>query len=443
MREDRTDPADLAMLASYENEQSFLGALMLDNTILADVSAFLRPEDFGDALHGRIYEACRRLIDRGEKANILTLKRQFDMDGALKDIGGAKYLVSLYTDTLGPFSAPDSARHIRDLARRRELLAMIARMRGAILDGTVENTADDLIAKAMTEMHRLGNEVLPASRSAAELDREIVAEMEKPTGHRFSTGIPSLDEVMGGGMRPGKTYGVRARSKVGKSVLAVTISDNMNNLGIPNLYLGFEMSPPELRARSLARRVGVNPLMLEAGCSPDILERAERVSAETPAAARYLPMAGRTLDDALREIIGHASRYGTKVVFVDYLGLVSGKRRDESRTEFQDRVAQTIADTCRRLDIACFMLAQCNRDGETRWGDGLNFACDQLYSLHRNDPGIEAALLMEFSRYTAYRSLGAIDEEGNVTEAGLIFHKNGPWFEDAAEAQPRPMRAAE
>ena len=80
---------------NYEAEQALLGALLANNEVYNRVTEFLRPEHFADALHGRIYEAIGKLIERGQIANPVTLKNLFDQDGALAEIGGAQYLAQL------------------------------------------------------------------------------------------------------------------------------------------------------------------------------------------------------------------------------------------------------------------------------------------------------------------------------------------------------------
>ena len=78
---------------NYEAEQALLGAMLANNVVYDRVSEYLRPEHFADALHGRIYEAIGKLVQRGQIANPVTLKNLFDQDGALAEIGGAQYLV--------------------------------------------------------------------------------------------------------------------------------------------------------------------------------------------------------------------------------------------------------------------------------------------------------------------------------------------------------------
>ncbi len=41
-------------------------------------------------MHGRIFAAIGKLIERGQMANPITLKNLFDQDGALAEIGGAQ-----------------------------------------------------------------------------------------------------------------------------------------------------------------------------------------------------------------------------------------------------------------------------------------------------------------------------------------------------------------
>src|SRR4051794_29287290 len=81
--------------ANVEAEQALLGAILINNAAHGRVAEFLLPEHFGNAVHGRIYAAISRLIERGQIANPVTLKNLFDQDGALQEIGGAQYLARL------------------------------------------------------------------------------------------------------------------------------------------------------------------------------------------------------------------------------------------------------------------------------------------------------------------------------------------------------------
>ena len=69
--------------ANTEAEQALLGAIFRNNLAHSRVADFLQPEHFSFAVHGRIYMAICKLIDRGQIANPVTLKNLFDQDASL------------------------------------------------------------------------------------------------------------------------------------------------------------------------------------------------------------------------------------------------------------------------------------------------------------------------------------------------------------------------
>src|SRR2546421_3474843 len=110
--------------ANIEAEQALLGAILINNTAHSRVAEFLMPEHFGNAVHGRIYAAIGKLIERGRIANPVTLKTLFDQDGALAEIGGAAYLARLAEAAVTIINAEHYGRTIHDLHLRRELITI-------------------------------------------------------------------------------------------------------------------------------------------------------------------------------------------------------------------------------------------------------------------------------------------------------------------------------
>ena len=61
---------------NIEIEIALLGAILVNNRAYEKVSEFLLPEHFADGVHGRIFEACGKLIERGQQATPATLRLQ-------------------------------------------------------------------------------------------------------------------------------------------------------------------------------------------------------------------------------------------------------------------------------------------------------------------------------------------------------------------------------
>src|SRR5438045_5212726 len=90
------DPAVTQVLPqNVEAEAALLGALMIDNRLVEDVQLKLRAEHFFEPIHGRIFEAILKVVDRNMVANPVTLKPMFDGDEAMKELGGPAYLAQL------------------------------------------------------------------------------------------------------------------------------------------------------------------------------------------------------------------------------------------------------------------------------------------------------------------------------------------------------------
>ena len=110
--------------ANTEAEQALLGAILVNNAAYHRVAEFLLPEHFANAVHGRIYAAIGKLIERGQIADPVTLKNLFDQDGALAEIGGAQYLAQLVNAAVTIINAEHYGRTIHDLYLRRELITV-------------------------------------------------------------------------------------------------------------------------------------------------------------------------------------------------------------------------------------------------------------------------------------------------------------------------------
>ena len=75
-------------------------------------------------MHGRIFAAIAKLIERGQIANPVTLKNLFDQDKALTEISGAQYLTQLVNSAVTIINAEDYGQNIHDLYLRRQLITL-------------------------------------------------------------------------------------------------------------------------------------------------------------------------------------------------------------------------------------------------------------------------------------------------------------------------------
>src|SRR5208282_1764888 len=213
-----------------EAEQALLGAILINNTAYYRVCEFLQPEHFGNAVHGRIYAAIGKLLERGQIANPITLKNLFDQDGALMEIGGAQYLARLAESAVTIINAEHYGRTIHDLHLRRELITIGQDVVTDAFSHDLDDLAVEQIERAESKLFELATvgqaeggfqAFNTALTSAITLAQAAFKRDGKTVG--VATGFTDLDKKLGG-LHPSDLIILAGRPSMGKTALATNIA---------------------------------------------------------------------------------------------------------------------------------------------------------------------------------------------------------------------------
>lgn len=429
-------PGNFTPPENLDAEQAVIGAILHDNRNFAKVAPFLHGDDFSFPMHRTIFDACAAIIESGQKANAVTLKNHVGGDWA--DVGGPGYLAGMVAAVPDMQAAEDYGRAVHDMAVRRRLRDLglwLADNACDIGNGlTAEELAGQLLGHAQDSCVDTTIRTLKDRRG---IMSDNVEALRSPA-RCFSTGIPRLDYCMGGGMFVKRAYGVAARRKAGKTIMAGTISHNMNAAGVRHLFICAEMSPQEIEHRGMARDMGINPIEFLKPANEEFVARVASVARLSPSNMFYLEAPGIKFTDLKRAVATAVSQHKITGFILDHLQLVEGKPARQSTAEFLDEVAQWCANFCRKEGLWSLVMMQLNADDNTRGGEAPTLAFDQVYKLKRSgepdDPGPEAWLECFVSRYTLYNGVGTEAQPGLYLEPkGLYFRPNG---------EPPPMMAA-
>jgi len=215
-----------------EAEQALLGAILINNGAYLRVSEFLQPEHFGNAMHGRIFAAVGKLVERGQIASPVTLKNLFDQDGALTEIGGAQYLARLATAAVTIINAEDYGRAIYDLHIRRELITLGEDVVNDAFRQDLDDSAREQIERAEKKLFDLattgqaegGFRLFSATLTSAINNAEAAFKRNGKTVG-VATGFLDLDRKLGGLHRSDLVI-LAGRPSMGKTALATNIAFN-------------------------------------------------------------------------------------------------------------------------------------------------------------------------------------------------------------------------
>lgn len=416
-----TSPTSLP--SNVEAEQALIGAVLMMNELLHYVPEVL-PQHFYEPLHQRIWEAIRRRRMRQEQANPVTLKAEFEQDEALADIGGAAYLAKLASYGAASYDVASLGREVvREHHRRQLVQACRDGMQEAFTktDAEPEEVAARVVKAFEAIINNSRDETTLTTPQLCDIVVDKLAAKKKPQ----TTGIVCLDKAMDGGLIPGFCYGFAARKKVGKTILASTISHNLEKLGVKHLFVCGEMGAAEIYQRCLARELDEYPSHFRNEHTEGLCRKILNYRDTIKPFAVYQDVPGLTFDE-LRTYLPRAI-YKHKITgfILDYWQLVGGKLRNQSTAEHLDEVAQWLANFCKRNKVWGIVMAQLNQDGNTRGSEGLRLACDQVYQIHREDmnsPGIWLEMLE--TRYTAWGNLG------DKHTPAMWLNEKGPYFSE-------------
>lgn len=425
-----------AVLASIEIEMALLGAVLRDHRVLSQMIA-LTPDDFAFEAHKLIWQAIDRLSSRGMVPNPPSVAQYLAQDETISEIGGQRYLLQLATTPLGTLPAPGWARELRDLSAKRRLVAIASEAKErAESDGAL--TSDELAADMMRDIEAVTADSAPRVRDLRDVRVTEAAALDKPLPC-YSTGYDCLDLAMGGGLFARRCYGIAGRKKSGKTLIAGGISSHLNERGVKHLYVACEMGSDQIEHRCMAKDLGVNALyFLDPRWRADRVfqERVTAYALKCPNNKVYLDAPGITFDQLRSDVTNTIITHQVKGVILDYLQLVGGQRKGQSRAEHIDEVSQWIAETAKKRDVWFLVLAQMNQEGNIRGGEGLRLAFDQVYELKRAETGDGAWLEMLDTRYTKWMEVGSAEQP-----AFMLEQKIGPHFREVGPISEQEQAA--
>ncbi len=370
---------------NFEAEMGLLGAILINNRAYERVSDFLTPDHFADPLHGRIYQACGTLIERGQRADPTTLKHFFDNDEAYDEVGGADYLARLAADAVTIINSEHYGRVIHDLHLRRELIELGTDVVNEAYGADLEHAATQQIESAEQKLYDLattgeyegGFRPFTQSMTAAIEMAQAAFRREGLPGE--ATGFHALDLMMGGLHRSDLII-LAGRPSMGKTALATNIAFNIAKTiredddgeaeVAPVGFFSLEMSAEQLANRILAEEAQIASDKIRKG------ELNEREFESLVVASQRIQKAPFFIDDtpaltvsALRTRARRLKRqHGLSLIVVDYLQLLQGSNmnRNDSRVQEISEITRGLKTLAKELDVPVLALSQLSRAVEQR-----------------------------------------------------------------------------
>ncbi len=305
-----------------------------------------------------------------------------------------------------------------DARRAAALEADLTRQLGALRgDGQWRRAISELLAILGAEYGGY------RSKSALSARQATLQKLRMATGEAIPTGLRSLDERLGGGMRDGWLIGIGAYAKTGKTTLVATISGNLDRQQVPHQVFTLERHETYIEELKAARELKINITQL--GTKIDEFERRLAM----PSYAEYIHSRSITVEEIRHEILSGVRRKGIRVALIDYWQLIAMSAKGlkaDNRGEELARQVQLIAATAGDAGIPIILTSQLNDNGAPRESNAIKFAANLFLILQRDQNAAEAWFENVVTNITEPLNIGSI------ADPALIFRSDiGPYFEAA------------
>jgi len=402
---------------SIEHEKCVLGSCLLDPIAIDIVSEILEPEDFSQQTNASIFASMIAMSLDNKPIDAITLSEHMG-------VNNRSYLFELsdYVPTI------TTAKYYADQVKKASTIRRLSVIAQTIIDNAREGMdLSELQEYAETSILAVRTQEKNGPRHISSALSSAFDQMEAASKNKGEiTGIPfgltQLDSSTCG-LNPGRLYILAARPAMGKTALALNITEQASVLidnPVPSLIFSMEMPEEELAGRNLCSlgrvdggkaRIGLleGPDYAKLAVAAEKLHQSKMYIDETPALS-------------ITEMRSRARRAKRKwdigLVVVDYIQLARGTAQSKNREAEIGEITRGLKAMAKELKIPVLALSQLNRSLEKR--DNKRPIMSDL----RESGSIEqdADVIMFIYRDCVYNS----DSDPEKAEIIIGKQRNGP-----------------
>jgi len=411
---------------NIDAEKSLLGAVLIDEETLADISEHVTAKDFYDKRHASIYGGMMRLYERHKPVDLLTLTEELKKKDEIDIIGGSAYLTELTNYVPTAAHAEAYAELVAQKAVRRRLIKASSEI--SELGFNEDTTTQELLEKAEAELFSVSDQSLKQDLVSIEtiltdsFDRMEELHRNKGALRGVRTGWRDLDNMTAGLQRSDLII-LAARPAMGKTTLVTNLAYNVATVAKkPVLFFSLEMSKEQLVDRMLADASGVDAWNIRTGnLSDDDFSKISEAMGEMAEAPIYLDdTPGLSVLEMRTKARRAAHDAPLGVIIVDYLQLMQGSGKDNgNRVQEVSEISRGLKLIARELNVPVIALSQLSRSVENR-----SPQIPQLADLRESGSIEQDADIVMFIYREAYYN-PETDRE-NITDLIIAKHRNGP-----------------
>lgn len=362
---------------NIEAEQVVLGSALLEPDSAGNIllEKKLTPENFYDRRHRVIFAGIRGLLEAGDPPDIVILANYLESNDDMERAGGRMYLNELLDRT----TTTASLEHYVDIVREKSALRQIIEAGVRIEEMGYKEGTDVLDVFSEANQIISGIEMPEDKPPYVRLGDEVMEQiklLEKihAQGGAGVVGVPSgfadLDKYTSG-FRDSDFIIIAGRPGTGKSALFTSIARRAAAGGYGVGIFSLEMSREQILQRMLCGEGRINLQRMRGGYMGTedwrSLTMASSKISGFPIFVDDTP--GLSLIDVVTKARQMKKKDNIDILFIDYIQLMEIHGFTRNREQEVAKMARTMKNLARELEIPVVGLSQLNRGTEQRTGN--------------------------------------------------------------------------
>ena len=410
---------------SIEAEQAVIGAMLMDKEAILTSSEIISGEDFYQSAYGILFETIVELFNEGKPVDLITLQnrlREKDVPAEVSSLEFARDLLSaVQTSANVKYYAEivSEKAMLRRLIKLNEEIANICYLGKEPLEAVLETTEKKVFE--LVQRRNTGDYVPIKDVVLSALEKIEKASKTNGSVTGIPTGFLDLDYKMSG-LQPSDLILVAARPSMGKTAFVLNIAQNVAfKENKTTAIFSLEMSKEQLVNRLFSLESQVDSQSLRTGNLKDsdwekliesagIIGKSNLIIDDTP---------GISVAELRSKCRKYKAEKGLDVIMIDYLQLMTGSKRADSRQQEISDISRSLKEIARELQVPVLALSQLSRAVEQR-PDHRPMLSDL-----RESGAIEqdADVVMFLYRDDYYNK---DSEKKNIAEVIIAKQRNGP-----------------
>lgn len=357
---------------SIEAERSVIGSMILDSEAVVVASEIVTKEDFYGKQYGILFEAMVELYNDGKPIDLITLQDKLKEKDVPPELTGIEFIQELISSVPTSANVKYYAGIVKDKSTLRRLIKVNEEIENTcyLASQPVSDIMDITEKKIFNLLQtKPGGDFVPIKEVVIDaLEKIEISSRSQGNVTGLATGFTDLDSRTAG-FHPSELILIAARPAMGKTAFELNIAQYMAfRKNVTVAIFSLEMSKEQLVNRLFSLESHIDSQKIRTGNLEDgdwesliesagVIGKSNLIIDDTP---------GITISELRSKCRKFKLEHNLGIIIIDYLQLMSGGGRAESRQQEVSDISRSLKALARELEVPVVALSQLSRAVEGR-----------------------------------------------------------------------------